>query len=143
VVASVSYTILAVVSSFGSVCFARFTLAQPSAHTMIRLIGTIIKRRAFVSMYSSIVSLHLGSSVATGAYFIYTLFHKVGEDDVNNCITDNTLFSTEGVEDCKRAFKYLRGMIIGIFIIFWLFELCASLFLSLPPSFPSPFHASD
>lgn len=67
----------------------------------------------------------------TGAYFIYTLYHKVGEQDVNNCIAENDSDITK-VEDCKAAFDFVRGITIGIYIVFWLFELCASLFLSLP-----------
>jgi hypothetical protein len=99
---------------------------------MIRLIGTIIRRRTFVSAYSSIMSYHLGFSIATGAFFIYTLFHKVGETDVNNCIVKNISDPTR-VKDCEKTFKYARGIMIGIFLVFWLFELCASFFLSLPP----------
>jgi hypothetical protein len=99
---------------------------------MVRLIGTIIKRRTFVAMYRSIISLHLGFSIATGAYFIYTLFHKVGEEDVNNCIANNMRNHLKA-KDCKKQFEITRAMVIGLFIVFWLFELCASLFLSLPP----------
>jgi len=105
IIASVSYTVLAVVSLFG-------------------LIGTITKRPAFVSMYCSIISWHLGFNVATGAYFIYTLFHQVGEDDVNNCIIDNIDNIFKSVQ-CMRAFEFVRGLVIGIFIAFWLFELWA------------------
>jgi len=103
VIVSISYTVLAIISLFG-------------------LIGAIIKRRSFVFMYSSIVSWHLGCSLVTGAYFIYTLYHKVGEQDVNNCIAENSSDDTK-VQDCKAAFDFIRGITIGIYIVFWLFEL--------------------
>ena len=78
------------------------------------------------------MSLHLGFSIAIGAYFIYTLFHKVGEHGVNDCIIDN-IKDPDAAKECKEGFKFARGIIVCIFILFWLFELCAFLFLSLPP----------
>jgi len=78
------------------------------------------------------MSCHLAFSIATGAFFIYTLFHKVGENDLNDCIVNNISDPTKA-KDCKKTFEFARGIVVGIFIAFWLFELCASLFLSLPP----------
>jgi hypothetical protein len=68
---------------------------------------------------------HLAFSIASGAFFIYTLFHKVGENDVNDCIVNNSHDPTK-VEDCRKAFKDARGMVIVMFIVFCLLELCAS-----------------
>ncbi len=120
VVTSFSYTVLAIVSIFGFVvsmhpCSLRLNL-------VIRLIGTITKRQSFVSLYSTTVWYHLGFSIATGVYFIYTLFHKVGNDDVNNCVNGDTSQSKQ--DECKKAFDTGRGIIIGLYIFFWLIELC-------------------
>jgi hypothetical protein len=84
------------------------------------------------------MSWHLGFNIATGAYFIYTLFHTVGEDDVNNCIIDNIDNIFKSVQ-CMRAFEFVRGLIIGILIAFWLFELCAYRFILLPLGCPNLF----
>ncbi|KAI0260776.1 hypothetical protein BC834DRAFT_899314 [Gloeopeniophorella convolvens] len=102
IIASLSYTILAMVSLFG-------------------LIGTIIKRRSYISLYNTLVWFHLGFNIATGAYFIYTLFHKVGDSDVNNCINGSTDKFKEDV--CKKAFEVGRGITIGLYVLFWLIEL--------------------
>jgi hypothetical protein len=70
---------------------------------------------------------HLGFSLASSAFFIYTLFHKVGEHDVNDCIAHHSKDSNK-VEECRKEFHYYRGAMIVLIIIFWLLELCASLF---------------
>ena len=89
---------------------------------VIRLIGTFTKRQSFVSLYSTMVWYHFGFSVATGAYFIWTLFHSVGDNDVNNCVSSSTSPSTR--DECQRAFEVGRGLTIGIYILLWLTELC-------------------
>ncbi|KAH9027286.1 hypothetical protein EDB84DRAFT_1500477 [Lactarius hengduanensis] len=109
VITSLSYTILAIISLFG-------------------LIGTITKRQTFVSLYNTMVWYHLGFSIATGAYFIYTLFHKVGTDDVNNCASGSTSQSKQ--DECKKAFDAGRGVIIGLYIFFWLIELWGCIIVS-------------
>ncbi|KAI9457608.1 hypothetical protein BJY52DRAFT_1098811, partial [Lactarius psammicola] len=109
VITSFSYTVLAIVSIFG-------------------LIGAITKRQSFVSLYSTVVWYHLGFSIATGAYFIYTLFHKVGNDNVNNCVNGDTSQSKQ--DECKRAFEVGRGVTIGLYIFFWLIELWGCVIVS-------------
>jgi len=101
-ISAVSYTILGIISFFG-------------------LAGVIIKKKGFVSMYSTLVWLHLGFSIGTGAYFIYTLFHKVGDEDVSNCVGSSSSDFEKDV--CKKAFEVGRGIIIGLYIFVWLIEL--------------------
>ncbi|KAI0300116.1 hypothetical protein B0F90DRAFT_1668430 [Multifurca ochricompacta] len=109
VIASLSYTVLAIVSIFG-------------------LIGTIGRRRGFVSLYNTMVWWHLGFSIASGAYFIYTLFHKVGDHDVNDCINGSDSPSKQ--EDCRKAFKVGRNITIGLYIFIWLIELWGCLIVA-------------
>jgi hypothetical protein len=92
---------------------------------VFRLIGTFIKRRSFVSWYSTVMAWHLGFSIASGAFFIFTLFRKAGENEVDKCIANNGGDSNKE-EDCRRAFKLGRGIVIALYIVFWLFELCTS-----------------
>ncbi|KAF8483437.1 hypothetical protein DFH94DRAFT_310844 [Russula ochroleuca] len=107
VIASFSYTVFAVISLFG-------------------LIGTIIKRRSFISLYNMVVWSHLALNIAAGAYFIHTLFHQVGEDDLSNCFysyfDDNT-----SLDECEEEFQIYRVVIICVYIAFCLLELCVCL----------------
>jgi len=110
VITSISYTVLAIVSVFG-------------------LIGTFIKRRSFVSWYSTVMAWHLGFSIASGAYFIFTLFRKAGENEVDKCIANNGGDSNKE-EDCRRALKLGRGIVIALYVLFWLFELWVCVIIS-------------
>ncbi|KAH9991997.1 hypothetical protein BJV74DRAFT_835667 [Russula compacta] len=103
VLTSISYSILAIVSLFG-------------------LIGTIIKRRSFISSYGTVLYWHLGFNLVSGVILIFTLFHKVGDNDVNTCVANDSDDSNRQ-EDCQNAFKVVRGLIIAVYIIFWLLEL--------------------
>lgn len=77
--------------------------------------------------------MHLGFSIGIGAYFIYTLFKKVGEEDVNNCIAYYIIDSNKE-EECEKDFHFFRSMMIGFLIVFWLLQFCTSLFfLQLQP----------
>jgi len=109
VISALSYTVLAIISLFG-------------------FLGAIKKRRSYVSLYSTLVWYHLGFSIGSGVFFIYTLFHKVGDEDVNNCISDNTSLSEQ--DDCRTQFHVSRAFTIAGYIIFWLIELWGCLIVS-------------
>ena len=105
-------------------------------HSLVpRLIGTIIKRRSFISLYNMVVWSHLALNIAAGAYFIYTLFHQVGEDDLNNCFF-SYFYDGTSQNECEEEFQIYRVVIICVYIFFCLLELCAS--SSLPPPQPFP-----
>lgn len=108
-VASIVYTFLAVISLFG-------------------LIGVIMKKKGFVSAYSSMVWIHLGFNVGTGAYFLYTLFHKIGQQDLNDCQSTNDTDLTRAA--CKKGFEIARGILVGIYVVVWLVELWGCLIVS-------------
>ncbi|KAI0281862.1 hypothetical protein BGY98DRAFT_912943 [Russula aff. rugulosa BPL654] len=107
VMASLSYTLFAAISLLG-------------------VIGTVTRNRSFVSLYSTAVWSHLALNVISGAYFIYTLFHKVSEDDLNNCIAsyEGDLISQF---TCAKEFEIYRHVIITIYLVIVLFELCVCL----------------
>ena len=134
-IASFSYTVLAVISLFGSVRFVPPKFAQHEHSLVLRLIGTITKRRSFISLYSTVVWSHLAFNIAAGAYFIYTLYHQVGDDTLSNCIYSygDDLIS---LYECGEEFEVYRHVIICLYVVFCLLELCASSYLSLhlPPN---------
>jgi hypothetical protein len=104
-----------------------------NTHVVPRLIGAAIKRRSFVSAYSAAMSWHLGFSIGIGVYFIITLFFKVGEEDVNDCIAnygDNFIMLVA----CEKGFYIFRSIMIGLLIVFWLLQLCTSLFFLISES---------
>jgi len=103
VIACLSYTILAVISLLG-------------------LIGAVIRHRRLISLYSTAVWLHLAFNITSGAYFIYTLFHKVGEYELDNCISSYVDDLTSQYY-CAKEFEIYRRVIICLYITFCLLEL--------------------
>jgi len=100
--ASLSYTVLAIISLFG-------------------LIGTIMQRRSYISLYNTVIWLHLAFNIVAGAFFIYTLFHKVGDEDLSNCFfycSDDIIAQF----DCVKEFEVYRNVIICLYVIFCLLE---------------------
>lgn len=68
---------------------------------------------------------HLGFSIVTGIFYLYTLFHQTGNTDIQKCIDESTDDAT--AEACKKGFGIIRAVIVVIFILIWLIELCAYL----------------
>lgn len=128
--ASLSYTLLAAISLLGSV---RFVPPNTNAHIVFRLIGTVIRHRTFISLYSRAVWSHLAFNITAGAYFIFTLFHRVSDDDLSNCVA-SYIGDLISQYVCAKEFEIYRGVIISIYVVFCLFELCASSCLSLSTS---------
>ena len=81
------------------------------------LIGVIIKKKGFVSAYSSMVWIHLGFNVGTGAYFLYTLFHKIGQQDLNDCQSTNDTDLTRAA--CRKGFEIARAGVGGKVVLDW------------------------
>lgn len=102
-------------------------MSHANMHTssLHSLIGTIIKNKSYVSAYSTLVWLHLGVSIATGAFFMYNLFHRSGDtesDAISSCESKNG----DDDDTCKKAFELARGIIVALLVVFWLLELCKS-----------------
>jgi len=99
---TIMYTLLAILSLFG-------------------LIGVFSKTRSFISVYSTILYSHLGFSIATGIFFLYTLFYQTGDNDIQSCINGST--DDTKIEACRKGFETIRGVIVGVFVLIWLIEL--------------------
>lgn len=113
---TVVYTVGALVSFFG-------------------LVGTIIKRRAFVSLYSRALAFHLVFHFVTGAIHLYLLFKNTQASEIQNCVnkansTINTDPNKVTQEVCEKAFAFARGLAIALFVIICLIELYACIIAS-------------
>jgi len=99
---TIMYTLLAILSLFG-------------------LIGVFSKTRSFISVYATMLYGHLGFSIATGIFYLYTLFYQTGDNDIQSCIDG----STDDIkkEACQKGFEIFRGVIVGVFVLIWLIEL--------------------
>jgi len=96
--------------------------------SILGLIGTFTKSRGLIALYSTMLFSHLGFSIATGAFYLYTLFHQEGDTDVDKCIDGST--DDTKIEACEKGFKTLRGIVVGLFILVWLIELYGCIIVS-------------
>jgi len=106
---SVMFSILALVGGFG-------------------IIGTISKQRGLVSLFGSLLSFHLGISIATGIFAIYTLFKTNASEALANCIngsTDQTV-----INSCQEGLKILKIAVVVGYCVTWLIELWGCLIVS-------------
>ena len=93
-----------------------------STYFVPRFIGSIIRNHRFISLYSTAAWLHLALNITSGAYFIYTLYHKVGNYELNNCVKS---YVGDLIDQyyCAKEFEVYRHVIIALYVIFCVLEL--------------------
>jgi len=106
---TVMYSILALVSILG-------------------FIGAIVKSRNSISVYRTVLSLHLGFSIATGVFYIITLFNQDYENNaINVCVqkatNDVNVDQSTLQTTCKASYEIFRAVVLGILVLVWLIEL--------------------
>jgi len=91
-------------------------------------IGAIGKQRGLVSIFGTMLALHLVFSVATGIYTLYTLFKRNTDDALANCIINST--DPNPSESCHRGLKILKIVAVVAYCVSWLVELYACLVIT-------------
>lgn len=106
---TVIYTLLAILSLFG-------------------FIGVFTKNRRFISTYATSMFIHWGFSVGTGAFYLFQLFHKQGDQDVTNCENGDTGDIKHDL--CKGALDVVKAVSVTVLTIVWLIELYGCIIVS-------------
>ncbi|KAF7303749.1 hypothetical protein MIND_00604500 [Mycena indigotica] len=90
--------------------------------------GALTKQRGLVSVFGTMLALHLGFSIATGIYTLYTLFKRSNQAALIVCI-NNSVDPTDpaAAVRCQNGFKYLKIVSIVSYCLSWLIELYAVL----------------
>jgi hypothetical protein len=133
-------------SSFLPANSAFFFLKKVSILALVSgfgFIGAISKQTGFVFLFRNLLTFHLNFSFFTGIYTIYTLFKRIPDAALANCInrsSDQTI-----IDGCHDGLKILKILVVVAYFVTWLMELCVSLSLSilhiqlhLADFFPSP-----
>ena len=92
-------------------------------------VGSIFRKRRLVSLYATVLAIHLGFHVVTGAINLYVLFKNTTDAQVQQCVNDaNSKLNTDGTNItkavCEKAVTFARGLTIVAFILVCLVELC-------------------
>jgi len=90
---------------------------------VLGFIGCLIKSRGMVSSFAVALAIHLGFSVASGIFTLYTVFKQSPQDVVDKCVNGSTEDSV--IESCKNGVGLMKGLLIAIYIITWLIQLYA------------------
>ncbi|KAJ7853499.1 hypothetical protein B0H14DRAFT_2758151, partial [Mycena olivaceomarginata] len=99
---AVMFSILALIGGFG-------------------FIGTLSKQRGLVSIFATMLAFHLGFSIATGIFAIYTLFKRNTDEALFNCINNST--DQTVVDSCHEGLKILKIIVVVGYCVTWLIEL--------------------
>jgi len=83
--------------------------------------GAISKQTGLVSLFGTMLGFHLGLSIVTGIYTIYTLFKRNTDQALANCINgsdDQTV-----IDGCHEGLKILKILVVVAYCVSWLIEL--------------------
>lgn len=70
------------------------------------------------------LTAHLTFSISTGAFSLYRLFRDA-PDTISQCIADSDSDDAEAA--CKKGTDIMKGVMVGLFIVVWLIEICESI----------------
>ncbi|KAJ6546697.1 hypothetical protein DFH09DRAFT_1367228 [Mycena vulgaris] len=90
------------------------------------LIGVFGKKAGLVSLFGGMLNVHLGFSVLSGAFAIYSLFKNNSnalfkDDALSRCIKGST--DQHVIDTCKTAMNVTKGLIVGAYVLSWAIEL--------------------
>jgi hypothetical protein len=82
-------------------------------------------------MYFGMLVAHLIFSIGIGSFALYRVFSdSVGFYD--ECMLSEPASQVDDPSKlCRDGAKVLKGVTVAVFIVFWLFEICGSLFSML------------
>ncbi|KAF7324771.1 hypothetical protein MKEN_00518900 [Mycena kentingensis (nom. inval.)] len=92
------------------------------------LIGCIAKQRALVAMFGTALAIHLGFSVASGIYTIYTLYKRDETALMSNCIINSD--EVDAAARCRNGLRLLKIIVVVAYSLSWLVELWACLVIN-------------
>lgn len=92
-----------------------------------------------VSSFAVALAIHLGFSIASGVFTLYSMFKEKTSDAVARCLNE-TSDAHATAETCRTAVEVMKGIMIGIYVVTWLIQLCALPLLQSPSS--NPFSSS-
>ncbi|KAJ7489462.1 hypothetical protein FB451DRAFT_1081087 [Mycena latifolia] len=106
---AIIFSILALVGAFG-------------------LFGTMSKKTSLVSLFGSMLGFHLGFSIATGVYAMFTLFKRNSDEALADCV--NGSMDADTIDGCKNGLKLLKVLVVTAYVVTWLIELYGCIIVS-------------
>jgi hypothetical protein len=91
-------------------------------------VGSLTRVRGLVISYSVGLAIHLGLSIASGVFTMFTIFRPNPANSVETCIkesnpTPELLEETKNI--CNTGMAIAKGVIVAIYVVSWLLQLYA------------------
>jgi len=91
-------------------------------------VGSLTRVRGLVIAYAVGLALHLGLSIASGVFTMFTIFRPNPANSVEACIkesnpTPELLEETKNI--CNTGMAIAKGVIVAIYVVSWLLQLYA------------------
>lgn len=89
-------------------------------------VGSLVRNRGLVIAYSVGIAIHLGFSIASGVFTMYSIFRPNPANSVEECIkvanpTPELLEETKRI--CSTGMAVAKGVIVAIYVISWILQL--------------------
>lgn len=87
-------------------------------------VGSLVKSRAMVIAFSVGLAIHLGLSIGSGIFTIYSVFKESPQAAIDKCL-EGTAGDADAIQICKTGMGIVKGVMVAIYVIAWLIELYA------------------
>jgi hypothetical protein len=94
------------------------------ALAVLGFIGALIKSRGMVSGFAIALAIHLGFSIASGIFRLYSLFRQNPQEALASCLNE-AAEDSEATKTCQNGLAIMKGVMVAIYIITWLIQLYA------------------
>jgi len=91
---------------------------------VLGFVGALIKNRPMIKSFAVALAIHLGFSVASGIFSIYTMFTDNPKEAVAKCL-EKAADTATTKETCTTNVALLKGVLVAVYVITWLIQLYA------------------
>jgi len=88
-------------------------------------LGAVIKNRSMISSFAIALAIHLGFSIASGAFSLYIVFSRNSQDSIDACRQNAADASDATTQACKNGIIILKAVAVTIYVFTWLLQLYA------------------
>jgi len=88
-------------------------------------LGAVIRNRSMVSGFANALAIHLGFSIASGAFSLYTIFARNSQESLDSCLQNAADASDATTQACKNGLIILKAVTVTIYVFTWLLQLYA------------------
>jgi len=88
-------------------------------------LGAVARNRSMISGFANGLAIHLGFSVASGVFSLYTIFTRDSQGLVDACVNKAGNTSDATLQSCKKGVVILKAVTVAIYVVTWLVQLYA------------------